>query len=112
MEYSLKQAFHHREVKDVRIFLKEASFYLGSLKTEVRIRLYMRPEDESSIYYEQSHQIQTPMQTERPRSGMNFAHSEEEAFYEAIGDLTDAYDVAVMAGHRPRADWLVPNEYF
>ena len=111
-ETTLREAFEHREVKDVRIFLKEASFYLGRLKTEVRIRLYVRPEEETTIHYEQSHRLRTPLQTDRAVSAEGSADTEEEAFQDAVQQLTDAYDLAVMSGHRPNEDWLVPNKYF
>jgi hypothetical protein len=112
MDYSLREAFEHRELKDVRVLLKEASFYLGNLKTEVRIRLYVRPKDETTICFEQSHHLQTPMHTEHMSPGLDFGDSEEEAFHEAVTKLTDAYDMAVMSGHRPSEDWLVPNKFF
>lgn len=112
MEHAFRDAFDHKEVKDVRISLREASFYLGTLKTEIRIRLYLRPEDATTVYYEQSHFLKTPMQRQTRPPTDNFADSEEEAFAEAIAALTDTYELALMSGHRADDDWLVPNSYF
>ena len=112
MEESLSSAFQHRDIKDVRILVREASFFLGALKTEIRLRLYVTPDDEAKVHYEQSHHLQTPMSTETSSVGSQFAYSESGAFEDAVSELTDAYDMAVMAGHRPQEDWLVPNKYF
>jgi len=111
-ELPLREVFAHRELKDVRVFVKEASFYLGALKTEIRVRLYVRPQDETTIHYEQSHGLRTPLQRDQASAPSGAADSEEEAFAEAVSQLTEAYDLAVMSGHRPHEDWLVPNKYF
>lgn len=112
MAYTLREALKHRNVKDVRILVREASFYLESLQTEIRIRLYIRPEDEQTLYYETSHHLKTPLHRDRVASDRNYGASEAEAFHAAMTSLTDPYDDAVMSGHRPSEDWLVPNRFF
>ena len=111
-EYTLRDAFDHKLLKDVRIFICEASFFLGNLRTEIRIKLYKKPTNEFSICSEQSHFLRPPSQPSSRSSSDFFADSEEEAFYDAVSKLTDIYDSAVIAGHRPSEDWLVANEYF
>ena len=111
-DHTLREAFSHKLLKDVRIFICEASFYLGNLQTEIRIKLYKIPTNEFSVYFELSHHLHTPLQTSVKSTSDIYASSEEEAFYEAVSRLTDAYESAVMAGHKPSAEWLVVNEYF
>jgi len=62
METTITNIFKHRHLKDVRIFLREASFYLGKLTTEIRIRVYQTPDKPGMVCFEQSHHIQTPLQ--------------------------------------------------
>ena len=109
---TLKEAFSHKLLKDVRIVICEASFYLGNLPTEIRIKVYKVPTNEFSFYFELSHHIQSPLQTSIKSTSDIYAGSEEDAFYEAVSRLTDPYESAAMAGHRPSEEWLVVNEYF
>lgn len=94
-----------------RRLIAEYAFSLGRIPESVRVRIYHNLDD-GHYEYDQSHFIQTPLQTD-PEVGEITDHgSAETALAEAVGTMIKHYRAAVAAGHEPGIEWLLPNDVF
>lgn len=81
---------------------------IGELPTVVTIRLKKRSSVRGKVEYRTSHVIHTPTQAHAYRTSLPFEDDRSEAVAKALQDLTLYYRHAIMQGHRPQTDWLVP----
>ncbi len=104
-------AIRHPLIHQQRFLAAEMSFQLGEIPVSIRIRCY-RDADGGRISCEQSHYLQTPLQSE-PSFESSDDHASVDAALAAItDDLVAQYERALTAGHRPGDDWLMPSRDF
>jgi hypothetical protein len=94
-----------------RKLVGEYGFYLGDLTPEITIKLYASFHD-TSIQFEQSHFIHTPVQAGAYQTSRPWNDNVSAAINQVIHGLTDHYQAAVKNGHTPEDSWLVPNPKF
>ena len=82
---------------------------VGTLATEVTIKIGLRPNQIGRYTYSSSHAIKTPKQLAPYNSNIFFGDTPEDALAKAIDDLTFFYRTAERAGCEPDESWLVPN---
>ena len=88
---------------------KEYEFFIGSLRTPVRIRLNVEPDH---VSFETSHFVHTPEQMGPYQTSVMVAATEREALDLAVNSLLLYYKIAVNLGRKPEEAWLVPNTFF
>lgn len=76
----------------------------------VKIRIYENTDGD--YFYHQSHLIKTPLQAGPYQSNAISGENQEDALRLAVYALMTSYHAAVVKGHHPSREWLVPNEYF
>ena len=111
MAWSIDDAVTNKSLKDVKIHILEVSFRLDHLAPKIRIRLFRFP-GEKEVYFEQSHFIQTPEQTDVYLPDMKSDSNEAYALTHAVEGVTHSYEYAVQQGHEPSEAWLIANEDF
>jgi hypothetical protein len=94
-----------------RKLVGEYKFRLGSLATEITIRLYASFQN-AKILFEQSHFIRTPLQLGPYETTRPWNDNISAALNQVTFGLIDHYNNAVKAGHTPDDSWLVANEEF
>lgn len=94
-----------------RQLVTEVAFCLSDIPTSIRVRVY-RALDSEHFSSEQSHYIQTPLQSE-PIFEVADDHPSVEACLLAIGNsMAEEYQRAEAAGHTPSESWLLPSRDF
>ena len=85
---------------------------IGTLSTEITIRIGKRRGSSGRYEYKASHAIRTPEQMGPYFSSIPYGDTPQEALAKAIDDLTIFYSVGVRAGHEPAESWLVRRPSF
>ena len=85
-------------------------FRLGSLNTEITVKLCRSPID-NATRFERSHDIHTPTQVGPYHESRLFWDDPAYALHNAVNGVAEYYREATKAGHPPREDWLVENEF-
>ena len=94
-----------------RQLVTEVAFCLNDIPTSIRVRVY-RSLDSDVFSSEQSHYIQTPLQSE-PIFEVADDHPSVEACLLAIShSMAEEYQRAEAAGHTPSENWLLPSRDF
>ena len=83
-------------------------FRLGDLEPTITLRIYKYSE-KNSFAFEISHTIKTPEQIGPYKTSPKPYDSKDYTIQMAISGLTQQYEAAVKAGHKPNNDWLVPK---
>jgi hypothetical protein len=91
--------------------VEEYAFALEGIPEMIRVRFYQGL-GENWIETEQSHYLQTPGMAAPLLSETERYASLEEALDDVIRGFSEVYEAAVRAGHRPGANWLLPNRDF
>lgn len=99
-------------VEEARIFVGEANFRIGTLRTEITVRIYRTslqaaPGSGHEFEFDLSHYMHTPEQAGPYMPSLPFSSSPESALNRAVSALVDYYDEAVKAGHKPKESWLI-----
>lgn len=111
MSDNVKTQFRQPLVHDARKLLAEYDFSLGQIPASISLRLYQSLADDS-ITVEQSHFIQTPIQSE-PAFNEHERHPDPETALERIlAEFIRHYEDAEKKGHTPHQDWLLPSRDF
>ena len=108
LAWTIDDAVSQKVLRDVKIFVREVSFRLGDLTTNIRIRLFRYPGDKE-IYFEQSHFLQTPEHTTPVVPPLKSDNNEAYALSHAVETLIHSYEAAVDLGHEPSERWLISN---
>ena len=112
MAWTIKQALADKSITLVkRRIYNEYQFTVGELKTIITIRTYKETEH-GAYLFEQSHNIKTPVQISAYHTSRPWADYEAYAVHLAISGITQYYNEAVKAGHKPKEFWLIPNKRF
>jgi hypothetical protein len=85
------------------------SFTVGTLKTEITIKLCRSPVSEETRF-ERSHDIQTPAQASPYHGSRLFWDSPAYALHQAISGITEFYREGIE-NHKPDESWLVANDF-
>ena len=111
MAWTIDDAVSTKTLNDAKIHVREISFRLGHLAPKIRIRLFRYPGDKE-VYFEQSHYIKTPEQTEVHLPTMKSDSNEAYALSYAVQGFTHSYEYAVEHGNEPSDAWLITNQDF
>jgi hypothetical protein len=111
MAHTIETAFDHQYVDQVLRFVSEYRFRLGTLESEITIRIF-RTLDSKSYLFEQSHYISTPVQATPYITSRPWNDSEAAAINQVVGAMNDYYSEAVNKRHTPAESWLTTNEHF
>ena len=109
MAWTIDDAVSSKSLRNAKIHILEVSFRLDQLAPQIRIRLFRFPGDKE-FYFEQSHHIQTPEQTDVYLPTMQSDSNEAYALTHAVEGLTHPYQHAVAQGYEPSEAWLIVNE--
>ena len=86
-------------------------FYIGDIPKVVTVKIFKNLSNETH-FYEQSHNIKTPVQASEHITSEPFGNSLQEALDKCIKDYTDYYNEAIQKGNIPTEDWLIVDEYY
>ncbi|MBN2410521.1 hypothetical protein JXQ31_02440 [candidate division KSB1 bacterium] len=111
MPYTIETAFDEKPVENPRKLLSEFKFNLSGIDTEITVRIFKNIINET-VFFEQSHYIHSPVQIEPYHTNSNWGENEAYVLHRAIESLTDFYNNAINAGHKPNESWLVQNDSF
>jgi hypothetical protein len=103
--------FRREGIVGARRLVEEYAFALEGIPEMIRVRFYQGL-GENWIETEQSHYLQTPGMAAPLLSETERYASLEEALDDVIRGFSEVYEAAVRAGHRPGANWLLPNRDF
>ena len=108
MSWTIDDAVSSNILRDAKIFLREISFRLGSLRPKIRVRLFRYPGDRE-IYFDQSHFIEIPDSAAKISPPLKSDNTESYALTHAVEAFTHPYEAAVEQGLEPSDSWLVVN---
>ena len=111
MPVTVDEALRDSLVVNAREVIREFSFQVGHLNTEVRVRLY-RSLDGGKIGYRVSHHIHTPRHMDPQVPPMSWGEDEGDAMRLAVSGITEQYRSAMEEGMIPHESWLIPNKVF
>lgn len=111
MAHNIQSAFDYKHIDAVLQFVSEYRFRLGTLETEITIRLY-RKLDSSGYFFDQSHYIATPLQGTPYVTSRPWNDSEAAAINQVVSAMNEHYSAALGKGHKPDESWLALNKHF
>lgn len=97
-------------VREVKIFLNLNHIHFNP---QIKVRIYKSNLIANAPYhFEVSHYVNTPIQSSPYLSSRTSANTEREAIESAISTTTSFLKNAIISGHEPSEQWLIPNEVF
>jgi hypothetical protein len=105
------EAWQDPLVTQAREIIREYSFQVGELHTEIRVRLY-REIGGTRVGYRVSHHLHTPRHLDPAVPSMSWCDDEAQALRTAIEGITSHYKTGQQDGMIPHESWLIPNKVF
>lgn len=115
-DQALAELSKHPDVAEAYVLVREMRLYLqvgyGGFHPRIGIKIYQSPNKGIPFHFEVSHHVYTPDQAEAYFPTAIYAQSEQEAITQAISTTTHFLKSAILNGHEPSEQWLIPNPTF